>query len=175
MGYSRFLRRALTPLLEFLRSLPPPTIVPIAVLLIGYDESMKLVVIVIAAVWPILLNTASSVEGLNPLLLDVGSTFRLSHSETIRKIIVPSAVPGLLIGVRVAIPLALVITLLVEMLTSIPGLGAMIILAQRNFNAAQVYGLVMLIGVFGFLFNLIFQVIEAIVLLRWPPRLQRKN
>jgi len=175
MGYSRLARQALTPLFEFLRALPPPTIVPIAVLLIGYDESMKLVVITLSALWPILLNTAASVQGLNPLLLDVGSTFRLSHRETIAKIIVPSAVPGLLIGVRVAIPLALVVTLLVEMLTSIPGLGAMIILAQRNFNAAQVYGLLTLIGLFGFLFNLIFQIIEAIVLLRWPPRSQRES
>jgi len=173
MGYSRIMRRALTPLFEFLRALPPPTMVPIAVLLIGYDESMKLIVVVLSALWPILLNTAASVQGLNPLLLDVGSTFRLSHREVISKIIVPSAVPGLLIGIRVAIPLALIVVLLVEMLTSIPGLGAMIIMAQRNFNAAQVYSLLTLIGLLGFLFNLIFQVIEALVLLRWPPRSQR--
>jgi len=173
IGYSRIIRRALSPLFEFLRALPPPTIVPIAVLLIGYDESMKLIVVVLSALWPILLNTAASVQGLNPLLLDVGSTFRLSHREIISKIIVPSAVPGLLIGVRIAIPLALVVVLLVEMLTSIPGLGAMIIMAQRNFNAAQVYALLTLIGLLGFLFNLLFQVIEAFVLLRWPPRSQR--
>src|SRR5262245_48251602 len=141
MGYSPTLNRALDPLFEFMRALPPPTIVPIAVLLIGYDERMKLVVIVLSALWPILLNTAATVHAINPLLLDVSSTFKLSHRETISKIIVPSAVPGLLIGIRVAIPLALVVTLLVEMLTSIPGLGAMIIMAQRNFNAAQVYGL----------------------------------
>lgn len=175
IGYSNPVRRALNPLLEFMRSLPPPTIVPIAVLLIGYDESMKLFVIALSALWPILLNTAVSVQSLNPLLLDVGKTFRLSYRETIAKIIVPSAVPGLLIGVRVAIPLALVIALLVEMLTSIPGLGAMIIMAQRNFNAAQVYGLLTLIGILGFLFNLLFQVIEAIILLRWPPRFQSKG
>lgn len=175
MGYSPRLNRALDPLFEFMRSLPPPTIVPIAVLLIGYDERMKLAVVVLSALWPILLNTAASVQALNPLLLDVSQTFQLSHRETITKIIVPSAVPGLLIGIRVAIPLALVVTLLVEMLTSIQGLGSMIIAAQRNFNAAQVYGLLTLIGVFGFLFNLIFQVFEAVVLLQWPPRNQGEN
>jgi ABC-type nitrate/sulfonate/bicarbonate transport system permease component len=175
MGFSPALSRALDPLFEFMRSLPPPTIVPIAVLLIGYDEHMKLLVIVLSALWPILLNTAASIHALNPLLLDMSATFRLSHRETITKIIIPSAVPGLLIGVRVAIPLALVVTLLVEMMTSIPGLGAMIIMAQRNFNAAQVYGLLTLIGVFGFLFNLLFQIVEAIVMLQWPPRSDREN
>jgi ABC-type nitrate/sulfonate/bicarbonate transport system permease component len=61
------------------------------------------------------------------------------------------------------------------MLTSIPGLGAMIIMAQRNFNAAQVYGLLTLIGIFGFVFNLIFQIIEAVVLLQRPPRTQGED
>ena len=175
MGYSPSLHLALDPLFEFMRSLPPPTIVPIAVLLIGYDERMKLVVIVLSALWPILLNVAASVHALNPLLLDVSRTFQLSHREAIMKIIVPSAVPGLLIGIRVAIPLALVVTLLVEMLTSIQGLGSMIIMAQRNFNAAQVYGLLIIIGFFGFLFNLIVQVVEAIILLQWPPRDQSES
>ena len=62
--------------------------------------------------------------------------------------------------------------LLVEKLTSIEGVGALMIGAQRSFQSAQVYGLLVLIGLFGFLVNDVFAAIEAILLRRWPPKNQ---
>jgi len=170
IGLARPAARALTPLLEFLRAVPPPVTVPIAALLIGYGEAMKLTVVVASAVWPILLNTTSAAARVDPLLLDVARTFRLSPGAAAWRVIVPSVVPSLLVGIRVAIPLAIVVTLLVEMLTSLPGIGALMIQAQRNFQSAQVYALLVLVGLFGFVVNGAFAVVEAMVLRRWPAR-----
>jgi ABC-type nitrate/sulfonate/bicarbonate transport system permease component len=162
--------RALRPTLEFMRAIPPPAIVPVAGLLIGYNEGMKLTVVVLAALWPILLNTSSAVGQIHPVLIEVARSFRLTPWERIRRIIVPSVVPALMLGVRVAIPLAIVVTLLVEMLTSLPGMGALMIRSQRNFQSSEVYALLVLVGLFGFVVNDLFLVIEGIVLRRWPPR-----
>jgi ABC-type nitrate/sulfonate/bicarbonate transport system permease component len=172
VGISARFARAVGPLLEFLRAIPPPAIVPVAILFMGYDERMKLTVVVLAAIWPILLNTASAVERVHPLLLDVASTFRLSAAQRIWRIILPSVVPAILLGIRVALPLAIVVTLLVEILTSIEGIGALMIAAQRNFQSPQVYGLLVVIGLFGFLINDIFAIAEALLLRRWPPKTQ---
>jgi ABC-type nitrate/sulfonate/bicarbonate transport system permease component len=79
-------------------------------------------------------------------------------------------VPSLLIGIRDAIPLAIVVTLLVEMLTSLPGIGALMIRSQRNFQSSEVYALLVLIGLFGFVVNDLFAIIEGIIMRRWPPR-----
>jgi ABC-type nitrate/sulfonate/bicarbonate transport system permease component len=169
------LSRAFGPLLEFLRSIPPPAIVPVAILFMGYDERMKLTVVVLAAIWPILLNTSSAAERVHPLLLDVARSFRLSAFDRMRLIILPSVVPAILLGIRVALPVAIVVTLLVEILTSIEGIGALMIGAQRNFQSSQVYGLLVLIGLFGLLLNNVFAVFEAILLRRWPPKTQSQN
>ena len=59
---------------------------------------------------------------------------------------------------------------LVEMLTSLPGIGALMIQSQRNFQSAQVYALLVMTGLFGFVVNDLFAIIEAIVLRRWPAR-----
>ena len=75
----------------------------------------------------------------------------------------------------VALPVAIVVTLLVEILTSIEGIGALMIGAQRNFQSPQVYGLLVLIGLFGLLVNNICAVFEAILLRRWPPKTQSEN
>ncbi|HEX4407826.1 MAG TPA: ABC transporter permease subunit [Xanthobacteraceae bacterium] len=170
LGRSRAARRALGPTLEFFRGLPPPVIVPVAVLLLGYVQSLKLVVVVLVAIWPILLNTASATAAVSELLVEVSHTLRLGRVATLYKIIVPSAVPAFLVGVRSAIPLAIIITLLVEMLTSLPGVGSLIVISQRQFHSAEVYGLLIVVGLMGFVINAIFVTIEGVTLRRFPPR-----
>jgi ABC-type nitrate/sulfonate/bicarbonate transport system permease component len=170
VGVSERAARALHPLLEFMRAIPPPVTVPVASLLIGYNESMKLTVVVLSALWPILLNTTSAVRQIDPLLLDVARSFRMTPIERMRRIVFPAIVPSLLIGIRIAIPLAIVVTLLVEMLTSLPGIGALMIRSQRNFQSSEVYALLVLVGLFGFVVNDLFAVIEGMIMRRWPPR-----
>ena len=170
VGISDRAARALQPLLEFMRAIPPPVTVPVASLLIGYSETMKLTVVVLSALWPILLNTTSAVRQIDPLLLDVARSFRLTAWRRIRRIIFPAIVPSLLLGIRIAIPLAIVVTLLVEMLTSLPGIGALMIRSQRNFQSSEVYALLVLVGFFGFVVNDLFAIIEGVIMRRWPPR-----
>jgi ABC-type nitrate/sulfonate/bicarbonate transport system permease component len=170
IGVSRFASRALGPLLEFCRALPPPVVVPVAILLLGYGENLKLLVVTWAAAWPILLNTASATRLVDPLLLDVGRTFRVGRVRTLRQIVAPAIVPGFLLGVRIAVPLAIIITLLVEMLTLLPGIGSLIVRAQREYQSAQVYGLLVLVGIIGFVLNNGFVLIEGFILRHWPPR-----
>jgi ABC-type nitrate/sulfonate/bicarbonate transport system permease component len=170
VGISDRAARALQPLLEFMRAIPPPVTVPVASLLIGYSGSMKLTVVVLSALWPILLNATSAVRQIDPLLLDVARSFRLTAWQRMRRIILPAIVPSLLLGIRIAIPLAIVVTLLVEMLTSLPGIGALMIRSQRNFQSSEVYALLVLVGLFGFVVNDLFAVIEGVIMRRWPPR-----
>jgi ABC-type nitrate/sulfonate/bicarbonate transport system permease component len=170
IGMSPRAARALGPLLEFCRAMPPPAIVPLAILFLGYDERMKLTIVALSAMWPILLNTSSAIQHIHPLLLDVSTSFHLSPFERVRLIIIPSVVPAILLGVRIALPLTIVLTLLVEILTSIEGIGALMIAAQRNFQSGQLYGLLVLVGLFGFIINNAFSIVQAVILRRWPPR-----
>jgi ABC-type nitrate/sulfonate/bicarbonate transport system permease component len=170
IGRSRLARRILGPLLEFCRGLPPPVVVPAAVLVLGYVEILKLVIVVMVAIWPILLNTASSTGAISELLGDVSRTLRIGRVATLRKIVLPAAVPAFLIGVRSAVPLAIVITLLVEMITSLPGIGSLIVISQRQFHSAEVYGLLVVVGFMGFVLNTAFGTLEGLLLRRWPPK-----
>jgi ABC-type nitrate/sulfonate/bicarbonate transport system permease component len=175
IGVSRPVRRALGPLLEFCRGLPPPVVVPVAVLLLGYAESLKLLVVVWVAMWPIVLNVAAAAERVDPLLREVSRSFRLTPFASLRKIVAPSVIPPFLVGVRVAVPLAIIITLLVEMMTMLPGIGSLIVTAQRDYRSAEVYGLLVLVGLLGFGLNISFVVIEDMLLRRFPPRAHRQQ
>src|SRR5258707_1137146 len=126
--------------------------------------------VVLSALWPVLLNASSAVRQIDPVLLDVARSFRLGPAGRLTRVILPAIVPSLLIGIRVAIPLAIVVTLLVEMLTSLPGVGAIMIMSQRNFQSSEVYALLVLVGLFGFVVNDLFALVERAILRRRPPR-----
>ena len=105
----------------------------------------------------------------DPVLLETARSLHLSWFDTARKALVPALMPAILLGVRVAAPVALVITLLVEILTRVGGLGALIALSQRNYQSAQVYGLILVAGLFSFLVNGLVAVLQA-SLFRHRPR-----
>ncbi len=168
VGASRKIDRALGPTLEFARAMPPAAMVPIAALLIGYDETMKVAVVTFAAVWPVLLNARAGVRALDPVLVDTARSLHLNWFDTVRKCIAPALTPAVLLGVRVAAPVALVITLLVEIVTRVGGLGGLIALSQRNYLSAQVYGLILVAGLFSFLVNGVVAALEGAVFRHRP-------
>jgi len=163
------MRRVTSPLVEFSRTMPPPAVVPMAALLIGLGRTMAVTVVVFAAVWPIVLNTAEAVRSLPAVLLETARALHLSRRARITKVLAPALVPGLLLGVRVATPLCVIVTLLVEMLTGAPGIGSLLVQAQRNFISAQAFGLLIVVGIFGFLINTGVAALEQRVLRAWPP------
>ncbi len=153
VGLSERLDRAFGPLFEFARALPPAAMVPVATLLLGFDETMKVVVVVLAAGWPIMLNTRTGVRTVDPVRLDVARSLRLSRARTVASVLVPAVAPSVLLGVRVATPVALVVTLLVEYLTGVNGLGALVGDAQRTFQPARVYALIVIAGLLSLAVN----------------------
>lgn len=169
VGAVRSADRAMGPTLEFARAMPPAAVVPIATLLMGYDETMKVAVVAFAAVWSILLNTRSGVRQLDPVLIDTARSLRLGRVDSTRKCVLPALLPSIFVGVRVAAPVALTITLLVEILTQVGGVGALIAVSQRNFQSARVYGLLLVAGLFNFLVNGFVSSLEAYAFRHRPP------
>lgn len=163
VGASRTTDRALGPLLEFLRVLPAAALVPLAALVLGYTLQMKIAVVVLPATWPVLLACRSSRRAVSATLIDASRSLGLSRRERFTKILLPSLAPGILLGLRVAAPLALIITILVEIVTRINGIGALMGSAQANYRSAQVYGLLAIAGIIGFLVNWVVTRLESAV------------
>jgi ABC-type nitrate/sulfonate/bicarbonate transport system permease component len=153
LGASRRTDRAFGPTFEFMRSMPAATVVPIAALILGNNLRMNLTVVVFASIWPIILSTRAGMLNMNPLLVDVSKTLKLSRVDMYRKVVLPSLVPSILVGVSVAAPIALIVTLLVEILTASSGIGRLIALAQTQYNSPVIYGLAAVTGVLALLLS----------------------
>lgn len=166
IGSIRWLRELLEPTLEFFRAIPPPVLIPVAMLLLGITDTMKLVVIVAGAIWPILLNTIEGVRSTDSVVLDTARSFRLSRGERIRFLVLPAASPRIMAGVRQSLSIALILMVISEMFASSSGLGYRIVYFQRNYLIAEMWSGILLLGLVGVLLAAIFTFVERRVL-RW--------
>ena len=167
IGSSRTVDRALTPIMDFFRSLPPPAIVPVAGLILGISLRMSVTVVVLAIIWPILLNTATAMRGVPTVRLEMARTLGLGRLERLLKVVIPSLLPAVAVGVRIAVSISLIVTLLVDILGSGEGLGRLLTDRQASFDAPSVWGLLLLIGAFGFGINALIAGAERRFLRHW--------
>ena len=161
MGYFRAGYLLLEPLIELLRPLPPPAIIPIAILFLGIENPMKIFVIAFACFFPIVVNTIQGIAGVDRVLLDTARTFGLTTREIIWKIVLPSASPNIVAGMRIALAIALILTVISELVASNDGIGFMILDMERAFRIPEMYAGIFTLMVVGYLLNRLFVVFES--------------
>lgn len=166
IGLNRWLRELLEPLLEFFRAIPPPVLIPIAMLLMGITDAMRVAVIVFGAVWPVLLNTIEGVRATDSVMTETARSFALTRGERLRYLVLPAASPRIMAGVRQTMSVALILMVISEMFASSSGLGYLIVYFQRNYLIAQMWSGIVLLGLVGILLAVLFSIVEKRVL-RW--------
>ncbi|WOI57867.1 ABC transporter permease [Palleronia sp. LCG004] len=160
MGLSRRAYNLFEPLVEVLRPIPKPALLPPLMLFLGFGAEMKIVVIWLSSLFPILINTIEGVRNTDPVLIETARTFHVGRTRRIFRIILPAAAPMILTGAKVGLGLALVLAVLAEMLASSGGLGAEIIDAQRAFRLPEMYAYIVVVSIVGIAQTAILRLLE---------------
>ena len=166
MGISKRGYNLFEPIVEFLRPLPPPAIIPAVMLFLGIGNSMKIFVIFFACSFPIIINTLDGTRSVHPLFLNTARSFGLDRYQLLRKVTLPAATPQIMSGLRISLPISLIVAILSEMIGSVDGIGHYILRMQRIFNIPEMYAGIMMLGFVGYFLNKIFIQAEK-VLLAW--------
>ncbi|MGH8914135.1 MAG: ABC transporter permease [Acidimicrobiia bacterium] len=156
MGSSRWAHSLLEPITELVRPIPSPAYIPIAILLLGIGDPMKIAVVVTASVFPILLNTYQGVINLDRTLINTGRTLGASKTYITRRIALPAALPSILTGMRVSLGVSFIVVVVAEMIAGGSGLGHFILNSQRSFHVAEMYAGIFTLAVLGYAFNRLF-------------------
>jgi ABC-type nitrate/sulfonate/bicarbonate transport system permease component len=172
MGTVRLVHDALGTTVDLLRPVPSVAMIPLALLLFGLGERMRLAMIVYAAFWPMLVNVLYGVRGVDPVALDVARNFVLSRIERVLRIVLPAALPRIATGIRVSAAIALSVTVTVELVVGDSGIGYAIAQAEQAARIPEMYAAIVLTGILGWLLN------EALLRLErslvfWSPAVQR--
>jgi ABC-type nitrate/sulfonate/bicarbonate transport system permease component len=166
LGMSPRARRAAAPIVEFLRAIPPPALLPFAILVIGVGNSMKVFIIAFVCLWPILLNTIDGVTGVDPTLRETTRVYGIAGRDRLWRVMLPAASPQIFAGMRTSLSLALILMVISEMVASTNGIGYFVLQSQRTFAIPEMWSGILLLGILGYAFNGAFVLIERRVL-RW--------
>jgi ABC-type nitrate/sulfonate/bicarbonate transport system permease component len=161
LGLSRLGRLWAMPHIEYWRAMPPPALLPISIILLhSIGNVQKVGFIAFFCVFPILLNTIDGVRGIDPTLIDTARSYGVRGFERVRRIVLPAALPQIVAGMRNSLSLAVIMMVLAEYFSSTSGVGYVLLISKNTFEMAPMWAAILLIGLLGYVLNVLFLVAE---------------
>lgn len=163
-GVSVTMNRALDPIFQFLRTVPPLAWVPLSLAALRQNEPAALFVIFITAVWPILINTAVGVQQIPQDYNNVAKVLKLSKQKYFFKILLPAALPYIFTGLRIAVGLSWLAIIAAEIVMSgVTGIGLFIWDAYQNNYVSEIIIALLYIGGVGFTLDRLIGFISTLI------------
>lgn len=161
MGWSHRLGRIIDPIIAAIHPIPKIAIFPLIMILFGIGETSKVVSVGIAAFFPVLINSMTSVRQFNPIYFQVTRNFGASRWKTFTRVVVPGSLPTVISGILIALNLSMVITITVELISPSTGLGVLIFFAWQTLRIEELYAALVITATLGILMNNILHLIAA--------------
>lgn len=166
VGTWTYASAVVSPVLAFLRPIPPIAYFPLMILLFGIGEESKIILIASAAFFYMVLNVAAGVRGVQRDLILTGRMLGLSRLQVFTSVVMRAASPQIFVGIKVSLILSWAVVVAAELISSNKGVGYIVTDSATFFRVPDVYAGVILIGVIGALLEGVVTLIER-PLLRW--------
>ncbi|CAN7224670.1 ABC transporter permease [Pseudoduganella sp. LjRoot289] len=158
----------LNPVFQILRPISPIAWIPLAILWFGVGNLSPIFLIFIAAVFPMIVQTAAGVHTIERRYLRAAENFGVSRTVLFRQVIIPAVLPEIIVGMRISLGVAWLVVVAAEMIALRSGLGYLIMDSR---NAGNRYDLVVagmiIIGIIGLLLDGIMRRLEGLKSVRW--------
>lgn len=164
IGLVPYLRRLTHTTVEFLRPIPSVALIPLAILMFGFQVPAALLIVVYASFWQVFVQVLYGVADVDTVARDTAKSFGLTRASRFRNLVLPTALPYIMTGVRLGAAVALILTVTAELLIAVPGIGRVIVFARGAGDVPTVYVYVVVAGLLGLIVNLLFRMIERRVL-----------
>jgi NitT/TauT family transport system permease protein len=147
--YSRRIENIVYPILVASQAVPKIAVAPLFLVWLGYGAKPKILVALLIAFFPVVVDTVTGLESVSPEMLQLVRSMGASRLDTFRKIRFPTAMPHIFSGLKIAIALAVVGAVVGEFIGSNSGLGHYILVATGNFDTPLVFASIVLLTVMG--------------------------
>jgi NitT/TauT family transport system permease protein len=153
---------AIEPFVDFVRYMPVVAFVPLTILWAGTSDIQKFVIIFIGTFFQQVLMVMDSVKRVPPDFVGLGRTLGLSETKILRRIVLPSSLPGIWDTLRISLGWAWTWLVLAELVAATSGLGYRIVVSQRYFQTQTIIGYILLLGVLGLLTDQTMKALERV-------------
>lgn len=146
-------------LTNFMRNVPPISLISLLILWFGIGETSKLIVIVLASVFPMYLNISKGFTECDRKLIEVGQSMGFGEVKIFFKILLPYAREDILVGLRTGLGYCWRALIGAEMFAAASGLGYTIVYAQQMSRSDKVLIGIFLIGLIGCISDALFSLL----------------
>ena len=169
--YFRWFGNLTLPTVTLLAPISPFAWLPVAVYLFGTGDKPAIFLVFLAVYFIIVLATIAEIDAVKKTYLEVVRIMGATRLQTYFQVILPAVLPGLFMILRLNLFAAWMIVMIAESAGSDSGLGALVMLA-RNTGAANLVMIGMVvIGIVGFVFDIVLRTIQR-RMLYWVPEVQ---
>jgi sulfonate transport system permease protein len=159
-GLSRIGENAVDPLMQMLRTVPLFGLIPVFIVWFGIGNLPKILMIALAAAFPLYLNTSSGIRNVDAKLAELGEVLHLRRRELIRQIVLPGALPQILVGLRQSLSFAWVALVVAEQINANAGLGYMIDQAAQFLRNDVIFVALIVYLILGLLTDALVRLLE---------------
>jgi NitT/TauT family transport system permease protein len=160
LGESARLRGVLMPYVVISQVVPKLALAPLFIVWFGFGMWPTVVMTALICFFPLLENTATSMQQVDANKLELFRMLRASAWQTLWRLKLPAGLPHIMAGLRVAVVLAWVGAVVGEFIGASRGLGALIIAAQGSMDTPLMFAVLTVITVLGLSFYKISEWLE---------------
>jgi ABC-type nitrate/sulfonate/bicarbonate transport system permease component len=126
MARNRHVANFFDPLVSLVYPLPKTALVPLTMVWLGVTDRAAILVIFLAGLLPIVVNTYHGVRNVDRVLLWSARSLGTPARGLFRRVVIPAAMPYIFNGVRIALPVSFIVVISVELVASKVGVGNLI-------------------------------------------------
>lgn len=160
VGYFKTVHQVTNTVFQFSRMTSPLAWMPIAIIMLGVSNRPVIFLIAAAALWPILINTASGVRNVDVTWIRVVLMLGATRWDVMRRAIIPAALPDMLVGIRISLGVSWIVLVPAEMLGVPSGLGYYILDARDRLNYSELMALILVVGFFGYITDTLLEAVH---------------
>ena len=157
MGSFPSIRALLEPIFGLMRYMPAPAFIPLLILYLGIGEEPKITLIFIGVFFFNSLMVMDTVKFVSKDLIEATYMLGGNRWETLTHVIVPHVLPGIIDASRINFAAAWQLVIVSELIAATEGLGRRISVAGRFLKTDEIFVGLIVIGVIGLTFDLLFQ------------------
>jgi len=163
LGWSPTFNALVSPVFEILRPIPPIAWIPLVILWFGIGEMSKIFIVFIGSFVPIVINTHSGMNSIDPLLINAGLVLGANRSQLLVDVALPATVPAILAGIKTALSGGWMCVLAAEMIVAKQGVGFLIVRGQEMGDMSQIVVCMLVIGIVNVLMSTCLTKLEGVL------------
>jgi NitT/TauT family transport system permease protein len=169
VGTLKFVEALVEPVVDFVRYLPVSAMIPLLILYVGIGTTEKVAVIFIGTFFQLVLLVADVSANVSKDLLDSAYTLGAKRRTVFSRVLVPATLPGVMDNLRITMGWAWTYLIVAELVAADRGLGYLILDSLRGLYTDRIFVGLLVIGLLGLLFDLLFKWLHR-RLLPWSPK-----